>query len=177
MASPETETMQMAKLSKITPCLWFDSQAEEAARFYVSLFPNAGIDTISRYSSEGCDTHGRPAGSVMVVAFHLEGQPFTALNGGPLFRFSEAISFQVLCDTQAEIDKLWDALTSDGGVEGQCGWLKDRFGLSWQIVPSSIPQMMTDPDPRKVARVTAAFMGMRKLDMAAIERAHRGDPA
>lgn len=164
----------MTRFSKITPCLWFDGRAEEAAALYVSLFEDAGIDSVSRFGKEGFEHHGQPEGSVMTVAFHIEGQSFTALNGGPLFKFSEAISFQVLCDTQAEIDRLWAALTEDGGSEGHCGWLKDRFGLSWQIVPSAMPQFMKDADPAKVARVTRAFLSMSKLDLAAIERAYHG---
>jgi predicted 3-demethylubiquinone-9 3-methyltransferase (glyoxalase superfamily) len=164
----------MAQMSKIMPCLWFDSQAEEAASHYVSIFARSGIDGIVRYGKEGFEHHRRPEGSVMTVAFHLEGQSFTALNGGPLFKFSEAISLQVLCDDQEEIDRLWSRL-SEGGSEGRCGWLKDKFGLSWQIVPSVIPTMMLDADSAKVARVTRAFMPMAKLDIATIERAYRGE--
>jgi predicted 3-demethylubiquinone-9 3-methyltransferase (glyoxalase superfamily) len=160
----------MTTLSKIAPCLWFDSQAEDAAKLYTSIFPDSAIDEISRYGKEGFEQHGRPEGSVMTVAFRIAGQRFTALNGGPLFKFSEAVSFQIYCDTQAEIDHYWSKL-SDGGEEGPCGWLKDRFGLSWQVVPSILPAMMTDPDRAKVGRVTNAFMQMKKLDLAAIERA------
>ncbi len=161
----------------LTPCLWFDSEAEDAARFYCSVFPNSKITGISRYPDAGQEIHKRPGGSVMVVAFEISGQPFTALNGGPLFKFDEAVSFQVMCDTQAEIDHYWNALTQDGGKEGPCGWLKDRFSLSWQVVPSAIPRMMSDPDARKCARVMNAFMKMKKLDLATIERAYAGEAA
>ncbi len=139
------------------------------------MFPNSKITTVSRYPEAGQDIHGKPPGSVMVVAFEIDGQPFTALNGGPIFKFDEAVSFQVLCDTQDEVDYYWNALTKDGGQEGPCGWLKDKFGLSWQVVPSAIPRMMTDPDARKSARVMNAFMKMKKLDLAAIERAYAGN--
>jgi predicted 3-demethylubiquinone-9 3-methyltransferase (glyoxalase superfamily) len=163
----------MSKLSAITPCLWFDSQAEDAAKFYVSIFPDSGIDAISRYGKEGFDVHHRPAGSVLTVGLHLAGEGFTALNGGPLFKFSEAISFQISCDTQADIDRYWSALTA-GGEEGACGWLKDRFGLSWQVVPAALPAMMSDPDPAKGERVMKAFMSMKKFDLAALKRAYDG---
>ncbi len=165
----------MTQFSKISPCLWFNGRAEEAARFYVSLFDDSGIESIVRYCKIGFEHHGQPEGTVMTVAFRLAGQTFTALNGGPQFSFSEAISFQVLCDTQDEIDRLWSALSQNGGSEGPCGWLKDRFGLSWQIVPSALPRFMTDPEPAKVARVTQSFLKMRKLDAATIERAYRGE--
>ena len=158
----------------ITPCLWFDSEAEEAANLYCAVFPNSKITAISRFPDAGQEIHKKPAGSVMVVSFELDGQPFTALNGGPDFKFTEAVSFQIICDTQAEVDHYWNALTKDGGQEGPCGWLKDRFGLSWQVVPSGIPRMMTDPDTSKSARVMNAFMKMKKLDVAAIERAYAG---
>lgn len=155
---------------KITPCLWFDSEAEEAANFYVSVFKNAKIGKISRYGEAGQEIHGRKPGSVMVAEFEIDGQPFIALNGGPLFKFSEAISFQVHCDTQDEIDHFWNAL-SEGGEEGQCGWLKDKFGLSWQVIPSLLLELMSGPDATKAQRVTQAFMQMRKFDLAALERA------
>ncbi len=163
----------MATMGKIAPCLWFDGQAEEAAKFYVSIFANSGIDEISRYGKEGYEIHGRPAGSVLTVGFRLEGQRFTALNGGPQFKFSEAISLQVFCDTQEEVDRFWSKLT-DGGEEGPCGWLKDRFGLSWQIVPSMIPEMMSDRDTRKTDRVMREVLGMKKPDIAALQRAYEG---
>ena len=158
----------------ITPCLWFDAEAEDAAKLYVSIFPNSKIDTVSRFPDAGQDVHGKPAGSVMVVAFELDGQPFTALNGGPQFKHSEAVSFQVMCETQGDVDHYWNALTANGGQEGPCGWLKDKFGVSWQVVPTAIPRMMSDPDPAKPARVMQAFMQMKKMDIAALERAYRG---
>lgn len=164
----------MTELSRIVPCLWFDSSAEEAAAFYVGLFPGSGIDAVARYGSEGFEHHGKAPGTAMTVAFHLGAHAFTALNGGPRFTFSEAVSFQVMCDDQAEIDRLWSGLTQGGGEESRCGWLKDRFGLSWQIVPRSLPGMMTDPDPARVARVMQALLPMGKLDLATLERAHRG---
>jgi predicted 3-demethylubiquinone-9 3-methyltransferase (glyoxalase superfamily) len=161
---------------KITPCLWFDTQAEEAAKFYVSVFKNSKITSISRFPDAGQDVHHKPAGSVMVVAFEIDGQSFTALNGGPQFKFDEAVSFQVHCETQEEVDYFWGKLTKDG-QEGPCGWLKDKFGLSWQVVPTVIPEMMTDADPAKSARVMNAFMKMKKLDIAELERAYAGQGA
>jgi predicted 3-demethylubiquinone-9 3-methyltransferase (glyoxalase superfamily) len=152
---------------KITPFLWFDTQAEEAARYYVSIFKNSRILNIAHYP-EGAM---RPAGTVLTVDFELEGQRFTALNGGPEFHFSEAISFYVNVENQAELDNLWNKLTADGGEESQCGWLKDKYGLSWQIVPANLGQLMSNPDPAKAARVNAALMQMRKLDIAALQRA------
>jgi len=168
--------MAIAK-HKITPCLWFDTQAEEAAKFYCSVFKNAKITDVSHFPDAGQDQHGKPAGSVMVVAFEIDGQPFTALNGGPHFKFSEAISLQVPCETQAEIDYYWSKLTADGGQESQCGWLKDKFGLSWQVFPEAVPRMLMDPDRAKAARVMAAFMKMKKFDLAAVERAYAGKAA
>ncbi len=161
----------------ITPCLWFDTQAEEAANLYCSVFPDSKVTAISRYPEAGQEIHRKPAGSVMVVAFELDGQPFTALNGGPNFKFDEAVSFQVMCETQDEIDHYWGKLTAGGGQEGPCGWLKDKFGLSWQVVPAAIPRMMSDPDAKKTARVMNAFMQMKKLDIAALERAYAGEAA
>jgi predicted 3-demethylubiquinone-9 3-methyltransferase (glyoxalase superfamily) len=161
----------------ITPCLWFDTQAEEATKFYCSVFENSKITAISRFPEAGQEVHGKPAGSVMVVAFELDGRPFTALNGGPQFKFDEAVSFQITCETQDEIDHYWSKLTGGGGQEGPCGWLKDKFGLSWQVVPAAIPKMMADPDPAKSARVMNAFLKMKKLDLAAIERAYAGKAA
>ncbi|MCL5107780.1 MAG: VOC family protein [Chloroflexi bacterium] len=163
----------MATMNKIAPCLCFDSQAEEAAKFYVSIFEDSGIDAVSRYGKEGFEIHGRPEGSVLTVAFRLAGQTFTALNGGPYFKFNEAISLQVFCDTQAEVDHFWSRLT-EGGEEGVCGWLKDRFGLSWQIVPSVLPKMLLDPDGEKSQRVMKAYLQMKKFDIAALERAYKG---
>jgi predicted 3-demethylubiquinone-9 3-methyltransferase (glyoxalase superfamily) len=159
---------------KITPCLWFDTEAEDAAKFYCSIFENSKIDQISRYVDAGQEIHGKKAGSVMVVAFQLEGQKFVALNGGPQFKFDEAISFQISCQTQEEIDYFWSKLTAEGGKEGPCGWLKDKFGLSWQVVPTSLIDMMLDKDASKVARVTNAFLKMKKFDIEALERAFDG---
>jgi predicted 3-demethylubiquinone-9 3-methyltransferase (glyoxalase superfamily) len=158
---------------KITPCLWFDSEAEEAANAYVAIFENSRIVSTSRYGEEGHDIHGREAGSVMTVEFEIEGQRFVALNGGPHFKFNEAVSFQVHCETQEAIDYFWSRL-SEHGQEGPCGWLKDRYGLSWQVVPVVLPDMLMDPDPKKTARVTQAFLQMKKFNIAALERAYRG---
>jgi len=155
--------------SKITPCLWFDTQGDEAATFYTSIFPNSKIVDISRYGDAG----PRPAGTVMTVLFELDGQRFLALNGGPQFTFSEAVSFQVDCATQEEVDRYWDSL-SEGGEEGPCGWLKDRFGLSWQIVPSALPRLLSDPDREKSQRVMAAMLGMKKIKIDELERAAEG---
>ncbi|MGA9457220.1 MAG: VOC family protein [Pseudolabrys sp.] len=157
----------------MTPCLWFDTQAEEAANFYCSVFENAKVGKISRYPKAGREVHRKPPGSVMVVEFEINGQTFTALNGGPNFKFNEAVSFQVRCETQAEVDYYWSKLTQEG-EDGPCGWLKDKFGLSWQIVPAAIPKVMTDPDPAKSERVMNAFLKMKKLEIAAIERAYAG---
>jgi predicted 3-demethylubiquinone-9 3-methyltransferase (glyoxalase superfamily) len=168
--------MPIAK-HKITPCLWFDTEAEDAAKFYCSIFKNSKITEVSRFPEAGQDVHGKPAGSVMVAAFELEGQPFVALNGGPQFKFDEAVSFQVPCESQAEVDYYWAALTEDGGQEGPCGWLKDKFGLSWQVFPAAVPKMLMDPDRAKAARVMNAFMKMKKFDLAAIERAYEGQAA
>jgi predicted 3-demethylubiquinone-9 3-methyltransferase (glyoxalase superfamily) len=159
--------------SKINPCLWFDTEAEEAARFYCSIFKNSKVGTISRYGSEGKEIHGKEAGSVMAVEFELDGERFAALNGGPLFKFSEAISFQIRCDDQKEFDYFWAKLTDDG-EEGLCGWLKDRYGLSWQVVPKVLFEMLMDPDQAKSQRVMKAFLQMKKFDIAALKRAYAG---
>jgi predicted 3-demethylubiquinone-9 3-methyltransferase (glyoxalase superfamily) len=159
-------------MSKLTACLWFDTQGEEAARFYTSLFPNSRITGISHYGEAG----PRDAGTVMTVDFELDGQPFVALNGGPEFTFSEAISYQVSCESQDEVDHYWTTL-SDGGEEGPCGWLKDRFGLSWQIVPTALPRLLKDPDPEKAQRAMAAMLQMRKIEIDELERAAAGVPA
>jgi predicted 3-demethylubiquinone-9 3-methyltransferase (glyoxalase superfamily) len=164
--------MQIAA-QKITPCLWFDAQAEDAASTYVSIFENSKILSTSRYGKEGHEIHGREAGSVMTVEFEIEGQRFVALNGGRHFTFNEAVSFQVHCETQEEIDYFWSRL-NEGGEEGPCGWLKDRFGLSWQVVPKVLPGMLMDPDSGKSGRVTQAFLQMKKFDIAALERAYEG---
>ena len=159
---------------KITPCLWFDNQAEDAANFYMSVFDGGRIKQVSRYGKAGHDVHGREPDSVMVVEFEIAGQTFTALNGGPLFKFSEAVSFQVMCESQEEIDRFWTKL-SDGGQPGQCGWLKDRYGLSWQIVPSVLPQMITNARGEERERIIGAVMGMKKFDLAALHRAAAGE--
>jgi predicted 3-demethylubiquinone-9 3-methyltransferase (glyoxalase superfamily) len=163
----------MATARTITACLWFDSEAEQAARFYVSLFADGRIGRISRYGKEGVEVHGRPDGSVMTVEFEIAGRSFTALNGGPRFKFTEAVSFQIPCETQDEIDRYWSALSS-GGEAGPCGWLKDRYGLSWQIYPAALPDIMCDPDPAKAARVMRYVMGTTKFDIAALRAAYEG---
>ncbi len=155
---------------KITPFLWFDKEAEEAANFYVSIFPNSKVGKIARF---GAGAPG-PEGSVMTIAFELDGQPFAGINGGPIFKFSEAVSFVVNCADQAEVDHYWDKLTSDGGKESQCGWLKDRFGLSWQVVPTRLFELIGEDDAARSARVMAAVMQMVKLDIAKLEAAARG---
>ncbi|HXQ83170.1 MAG TPA: VOC family protein [Xanthobacteraceae bacterium] len=158
---------------KIAPCLWFDTEAEEAAKFYTSVFENSRIKRISRYGKAGREVHGKEAGSVMVAEFEIEGQSFLALNGGPHFKFTEAVSFQVFCDTQGEIDYFWAKL-SEGGREGQCGWLKDKYGLSWQVVPSVLPQMMTDAEGAKSDRIMNAVLKMKKFDVESLKRAAAG---
>ena len=157
-------------MQKITPCLWFDTQAEEAARFYVSVFKNSKIGKISHYG----DTGPGPKGGVLTVAFELAGVQFTALNGGPVFQFNEAISLQVSCGDQAEVDELWDRLTADGGRPSQCAWLKDKYGVSWQIVPRVLMELISDPDPVKAQRVMAAMMQMSKIDIAKLREAYAG---
>lgn len=165
----------MPTINRIVPCLWFDSEAEEAASFYVSIFGNSRITRVSHYGEQGTEIHGRKPGSVMTVAFELEGQPFTALNGGPHFEFNEAISLQVMCDTQEQIDRLWSKLAAGGDEQAQqCGWLKDRFGLSWQIVPTVLAKLVEDPDQRKADRAFKAMLNMKKLDIAELTRAHAG---
>jgi predicted 3-demethylubiquinone-9 3-methyltransferase (glyoxalase superfamily) len=165
----------MPSIQKIAPCLWFDDQAEAAAQFYTAIFEDSRIRETSRYGEAGQEVHGKKPGSVMTVEFEIEGQPFTALNGGALFRFSEAISFQVYCDTQQEIDRLWTKLSAGGDIQAQqCGWLKDRFGVSWQIVPRALSRWMKDPDPRRVQRLFEAMMQMKKLDITALEKAYAG---
>jgi len=165
----------MEKGQRIAPCLWFDDQAEAAVRFYTGIFRNSRIVAISRYAEAGREIHGRPPGSVLTVAFELDGQPFTALNGGPVFKFNEAISLQVNCQTQAEVDYYWEKLGAGGDDSAQqCGWLKDRYGVSWQIVPTVLMEMMTNPDPVKSNRAMAAMLQMKKLDIAGLERAYSG---
>jgi predicted 3-demethylubiquinone-9 3-methyltransferase (glyoxalase superfamily) len=158
-------------MNTIQPCLWFDHQAEEAASFYVSIFRNSKITAVSRYGEAGAQASGRPKGSVMTVAFELDGQPFVALNGGPIFKFTEAISLMVNCRDQKEVDAFWEKL-SKGGEEGPCGWLKDKFGLSWQVVPTALPKMLQDKDPEKTERVMAAMLQMKKIDVAGLKRAY-----
>ena len=161
--------------SKIAPCLWFDNEAEPAAAFYTGIFPNSRIGTVLRYSEVGQEFHGKPASSVMTVAFELDGLAFTALNGGPLFRFNEAVSLQVYCETQQEIDHYWEKLSAGGDENAQqCGWLKDRYGLSWQIVPLALLDMLQGPAPEKSQRAMAALFQMKKLDIAALQRAYAG---
>jgi predicted 3-demethylubiquinone-9 3-methyltransferase (glyoxalase superfamily) len=163
--------------ARIAPCLWFDSDAEEAAHFYTSVFPNSAIGRIMRYGSEGHEIHGRAEGSVMTVDFTLDGQPFTALNGGPAFTFNEAVSFQVICASQEEVDHFWDRLTAGGDPAAQqCGWLKDRFGVSWQVVPEGLAELLSGPDAEKSGRAMNALLQMKKLDLDAIRRAHDGEP-
>jgi predicted 3-demethylubiquinone-9 3-methyltransferase (glyoxalase superfamily) len=165
----------MQRIQRITPCLWFDDQAEEAARFYTAIFSNSRIVGMTRYGEAGREVHGRPAGSVMVVAFELDGQAFTALNGGPVFTFNEAISLQVSCETQEEVDHYWDRLSQGGDEKAQqCGWLKDRYGVSWQIVPTVLPEMLADPDTGRSQRAMAAMLTMKKIDIAALQRAFAG---
>jgi predicted 3-demethylubiquinone-9 3-methyltransferase (glyoxalase superfamily) len=159
----------------ITPCLWFDDQAEEAVALYTSVFRNSKVVAVSRYPDAGRETHGKPPGSVMTVAFELDGQAFTALNGGPVFKFNEAVSLQVSCETQDEVDHYWATLSAGGDPQAQqCGWLKDRYGLSWQIVPAALIEMIADPDPGKAQRVMQAMLQMKKLDIAALRRAYAG---
>lgn len=165
----------MPVIQRITPCLWFDDQAEEAATFYTSIFKNSKITETSRYGEAGREVHGKPPGTVMTVAFELDGQGFTALNGGPMFKFTEAVSFQINCETQAEVDHYWGKLTQ-GGDPGaqQCGWLKDRYGVSWQVVPRALVELIMDPDPAKSQRVMGAMLQMKKIDIAGLKRAHAG---
>ena len=155
-------------MQKITPFLWFDQQAEEAMNFYVSIFPNSRVLGLHRYGEAGPG----PAGSVMTASFILDGQEFVALNGGPTFRFTPAVSFVVNCRTQEEVDRMW-ALLGAGGREDQCGWLTDKFGLSWQVVPTALPELLGDPDPAKSARVMQAMLQMKKIDIAALQRAYQ----
>ena len=158
-------------MQKITPFLWFDDQAEEAVKFYTSVFKNSKIGRILRYSKEAAKASGRPAGSVLTVEFEMEGQKFVALNGGPLFKFNESISFVVNCETQEEVDYFWDNLKADGGEESACGWLKDKFGVSWQVVPTVLIDMLHDKDPRKSERVMQAMLQMQKIDINKLKEA------
>jgi len=159
-------------MQKITPFLWFDNQAEEAAKFYTSIFKNSKITDIARYGEAGAKVSGRAKGSVMTVSFELDGQEFTALNGGPVFKFTEAVSFVVNCKTQKEVDELWEKLSA-GGEKSQCGWLKDKYGLSWQIVPTVLTEMLQDKDPGKSERVMQAMLKMQKLDIETLKQSYQ----
>ena len=161
------------RMQRITPFLWFDHQADEAADFYVSIFENSRIQSTARYDEEGAKAAGRPKGSVMTVAFELDGQEFTALNGGPLFKFTEAMSLVVKCETQEEVDHFWERLSA-GGQEVQCGWLKDKFGVSWQVVPTALVEMLQDKDPQKAKRVMAAMLKMKKISIEPLRQAYEG---
>ncbi len=158
-------------MTKITPCLWFDGNAEEAAEFYISLLPDSQVDRVSRSPADNPST---PAGAVLTVDFTVAGQPFMGLNGGPEFAFTEAVSFMIDCEDQTEVDRLWDALIAGGGSPGPCGWLKDRFGLSWQIVPRQLGEMLGDPDQERAGRVMEAMLRMTKIDIAELRRAFDG---
>jgi predicted 3-demethylubiquinone-9 3-methyltransferase (glyoxalase superfamily) len=165
--------MQFA--SKIVPCLWFDRQGEEAARFYTGIFPGGRIIKVTRYPAVGKEIHGGEAGAVLTVNFELGGVSFIALNGGPVFKFNEAVSLSIMCDTQEEVDHFWKRLGEGGDPAAQqCGWLKDRFGVSWQVVPRVLPDLITDADPAKSERAFAAMLKMKKLDIAVLQRAHAG---
>lgn len=168
----------MATLNRLVPCLWFDSEAKEATDFYIGIFPNSRIKTITRYGTAGKEVHGREAGSIMTVEFELDGQPFTALNGGPHFRFNEAVSFQIMCRTQEEIDRYWERLGAGGDPSAQqCGWLKDRYGLSWQVVPEGMEEMFKDEKSPGAARAMNAMLQMKKLDIEALREAYEGETA
>jgi predicted 3-demethylubiquinone-9 3-methyltransferase (glyoxalase superfamily) len=165
----------MPAIQKINACLWFDKQAEEAAKYYISIFPNSGIGRISHYTKAGYEIHKMEAGTVLAVEFTLDGQQFMALNGGPAFRFTEAVSFVVHCAHQKEVDSYWEKLSAGGDPKAQqCGWVKDKYGLSWQIVPEGLMEMHADPDPVKAGRVMEAMMQMKKLDIAELKRAYNG---
>ncbi len=165
----------MPSIQKITPCLWFENQGEEAAKFYTGIFKNSKIGQITRYGEAGKEFHRQEPGTALTVAFELEGQQFTALNGGPVFKFNEAISLQVFCDSQAEVDHYWEKLSAGGDKEAQqCGWLKDKFGLSWQVVPVVMMKMLSDPDAETSGRAMQAMMQMKKLEIAKLEQAFAG---
>ena len=165
----------MKVIQKIAPCLWFDDQAEEAAAFYTGIFRNSKIVDVARYGEAGREVHQRPAGTVMTVVFELDGQPFTALNGGPIFKFNEAISLQVYCETQEEVDYYWEKLSEGGDKKAQqCGWLKDKYGVSWQVVPTVLPDLVKDPNSEKSQRAMEAMLKMKKLDIGELKRAYAG---
>ena len=164
----------MPAIQRITPCLWFDDRAEEAVAFYTAVFRNSRVVGTSHYGEEGREIHGKPPGSVLMVEFELDGQAFTALNGGPIYKFTEAISLSVDCKSQGEVDELWEKLIADGGQPSQCGWLKDKYGLSWQIVPSELPSLLAGPDRAGAARAMQAMLKMQKLDIATLEEAYDG---
>lgn len=176
MTGPRSDREEaMRGRQRITPCLWFDDQAEEAVEFYTGIFRNSRIVTVARYGEAGREVHGKPAGTVMTVAFELDGQAFTALNGGPIFTFNEAISMQVDCETQEEVDYYWAKLAQGGDEQAQqCGWLKDRYGVSWQVVPRVLVEMMSDPDPGRSQRAMAAMLQMKKIDIDTLKRAFAG---
>ena len=161
-------------MQKITPFLWFDNQAEEAAKFYTTVFKNSKVGRILRYDETSAKTAGRPAGSVLTIEFEIGGQKFTALNGGPQFKFNESVSFVVNCETQNEVDYFWEKLTAGGGQESECGWLKDKFGLSWQITPTVLIDMLNDKDPKKAGRVMKAMMQMQKIEINKLKAAYAG---
>jgi predicted 3-demethylubiquinone-9 3-methyltransferase (glyoxalase superfamily) len=166
------EQIMTKRFQRIAPMLWFDDQAEEAAKFYVSIFPNSEIVAVTHYSKEASIAAHRPEGSVLTVAFRLDGQDLTALNGGPQFKFNEAISLVVNCSSQAEIDHFWNKLSTGGDARAQqCGWLKDKFGVAWQVVPTIVPQLLSDSDPKRASRAMSAILKMKKLDIAALEKA------
>jgi predicted 3-demethylubiquinone-9 3-methyltransferase (glyoxalase superfamily) len=167
--------MDRSNAMTITPCLWFDDQAEEAVAFYTAIFRNSRIKGISRYGEASYAVHGKPAGTVMTVAFELDGQAFTALNGRPMFRFNEAVSFQINCATQEEVDHYWEKLAAGGDEKAQqCGWLKDKYGVTWQVVPSVLHELINDPDPEKSQRAMTAMLQMKKIDIAELKRASAG---
>ena len=161
----------MKLAGKITPCLWFDGNGKEAADFYVSVFPNSKLGKIAYYPDTGKETHGMDAGKVLTAEFEINGQPFVALNAGPQFKFSEAVSFQLMCETQEEIDYFWNKLREGGGEEGPCGWLKDRWGVYWQVTPTRLMELIKDPDPNRARRAMEAMVKMVKIDIAEVERA------
>jgi len=175
MTAPASAPLPIRLAGPITPYLWFDGQAEAAAEFYITLFADSGIDEVSRYTEVGREVHGREPGSAMTVNFRLAGQPFVGLNGGPLYTFTEAVSFMVTCETQAELDALWDRLTEGGDPAAQqCGWCKDRFGVSWQVIPTALGRYLGDPDPGRAGRAMQAMLQMKKIDVAELERGAAG---